>query len=163
ARYFDRVAGGYRARFYDQDSLTINPASGEAIVTDPAGDQLHFTGYGYGVPGPLSSFVDPAGNTTPGVARTPHRQGGEVQRGLGAAPEPSPTQSRPGGGPTGGRPQTAPLRRSADGGRTWTTVRQVAYAYYGPGQPYGNVGDLLSATLRDGAGRALDADYYRYD
>jgi RHS repeat-associated protein len=163
AHYFNRAGTGYQARFYDQDQLAINPASGEAIVTDPAGDQLHFTGYGYGVPAVLSSFVDPYGNSTRVVARTATGRVAEVQRSSGGVTESYLYQYLPPGVPNAGLLQNVTLRRSNDGGATWTVVREVAYAYYAGGQPYGNLGDLLSATIEDAAGRPLDTDYYRYD
>jgi hypothetical protein len=165
AHYFDRMgtSSQYQARFYDQDQLAFNLASGEAVVTDPAGDQLHFLGVGYGVPRPIASFVDPAGNTTRVVSLGPDGKVGEVQSSFGGVTESYLYQYLPTGVPNGGLLQNVTLRRSTDGGGTWTTVRQVAYTYYGPGQPYGNLGDLATATLRDGAGRPLDTDYYRYD
>jgi hypothetical protein len=55
------------------------------------------------------------------------------------------------------------LRRQVNGG-AWTIVRQVSYDYYdGTSQkPYGNLGDLRLATIKDANGNAIDTDYYRY-
>src|SRR5207244_7925037 len=55
------------------------------------------------------------------------------------------------------------LRRQVNGG-SWTTVRQVAYDYYdGTSQkPFGNLGDLRTATIKDGNNNTLDTKYYRY-
>jgi RHS repeat-associated protein len=47
----------------------------------------------------------------------------------------------------------------------WTVVRQAAYAYYDGAAPYGNLGDLKTAAVEDGATPAphvLDTTYYRY-
>jgi len=41
-------------------------------------------------------------------------------------------------------------------------VRHVAYTYYDGTQPYGNLGDLQTATVEDASGNALDTTYYRY-
>jgi hypothetical protein len=58
------------------------------------------------------------------------------------------------------------LKRSTDSGSHWTTVRQVAYNYYDGSQAHGNLGDLMTATVVDGAGNptnnAIDTCYYRY-
>src|SRR5947199_10759334 len=55
------------------------------------------------------------------------------------------------------------LRRMVTNG-PWTTVRQVAYDYYdGTSQkPYGNLGDLRTASIEDGGGHVIDTMYYRY-
>ena len=57
--------------------------------------------------------------------------------------------------------ETRTLRRQLNGG-AWTTVRQVSYVYYDGTQAHGNAGDLMTATVKDGAGNALDTSYYRY-
>ncbi|AGA25127.1 RHS repeat-associated core domain-containing protein [Singulisphaera acidiphila] len=47
-------------------------------------------------------------------------------------------------------------------GGAWTTVRKVEYDYYGKSDSHGNIGDLRTATIKDGGGNVIDVDYYRY-
>src|SRR5262249_37419007 len=63
--------------------------------------------------------------------------------------------------PNAGLLSSVLLRRQVNGGPSWTTVRQVAYAYYDGSKPYGNLGDLLSATVEDPSGNALGTPHYR--
>jgi hypothetical protein len=55
------------------------------------------------------------------------------------------------------------LRTQVNGGQ-WSIVKQVAYDYYdGTSQkPYGNLGDLRTATTMDGNNNIIDTMYYRY-
>src|SRR5690606_35078315 len=53
------------------------------------------------------------------------------------------------------------LGREVNGGPS-QPVRVAEYAYYGEGEPFGNPGDLKTATVRDGLGAALGTSYYRY-
>ena len=52
--------------------------------------------------------------------------------------------------------------RQPNGEGGWTVVQQVVYTYYDGIEPYGNLGDLQTATVEDGQGDVLGADYYRY-
>jgi hypothetical protein len=57
------------------------------------------------------------------------------------------------------------LRRSTDGGSTWTNVRQVTYTYYDGTSDNGLAGDLESATVETWDGSAwqtIENYYYRY-
>ena len=67
----------------------------------------------------------------------------------------------PFGLPNAGLVSSVVLSREVGGGPA-VTVRQVAYTYYVTGDPYGNTGDLETATVEDANGNALDTTYYRY-
>jgi hypothetical protein len=168
ARYFDRVGTSYQPRFYVQDQLTPPPGTGpgDFVLTDTVGDQLRFAGFTADVPpndrGQFDSFTDPYGNRTFVTARTPDGKVTEVRRTIGSATESYLYRYLPAGVSNAGLLENVTLRRSADGGATWMTVRQVEYAYYDGSQPYGNAGNLRTATIEDAAGTALDTDYYRY-
>ena len=70
-------------------------------------------------------------------------------------------------GANAGKLSTVTLRRTTDSdpddpGATWDTVRSVAYDYYldyattaAAADAFGNLGDLRSATIKDGSGTAL--------
>src|SRR5262249_39048583 len=66
------------------------------------------------------------------------------------------------GGPNDGLLTNVILRRRTDASAPWAVVRQVDYAYYDGSEPFGNVGDLRTATLQDALGNSLDTRYYRY-
>ncbi|HEV3440514.1 MAG TPA: hypothetical protein VG122_24380 [Gemmata sp.] len=58
--------------------------------------------------------------------------------------------------------QSVILRRSTNGGTTWSTVQQVQYAYYDGTTTNGNAGDLETATIEDPSSNVLGTYYYRY-
>jgi RHS repeat-associated protein len=168
ARYFDLVGGTYQPRFYDQSQLVYQSSSKQFVLTDSSGDQIHFYDFSTAWPvnqrGQFKSFVGPAGSVTAVTDHTNYGNIAEVQR------------STTSGGNTvteswlysyvttcinSGLLASVTLRRQVNGG-DWSVVRQVQYAYYDGTQPYGNVGDLLTATLQDGSGNILDTNYYRY-
>jgi RHS repeat-associated protein len=45
---------------------------------------------------------------------------------------------------------------------TWTLVTSVAYTYYNGTQAHGNLGDLMTAQIKNGAGAVTGTYYYRY-
>jgi RHS repeat-associated protein len=170
ARYFDRQPdGSYLPRYNDQSSLALDPTTGDYVLTDSSGDRLRFAGFSANLPyaqrGGLKSYADPNSGLTQ-VTATAGGRPAEARRSTGsgstAAVESWLYGYLPAGDPNAGLLQSVTLRRSADGGTTWTTVRQVNYAYYDGSQPYGNLGDLRTETVADAAGRALDTSYYRY-
>jgi hypothetical protein len=67
----------------------------------------------------------------------------------------------PTGDPNVGQLSNVTPRRQVGGG-AWSIVRQVQYAYYDGSQTYGNLGDLMTATVEDGSGNAIATSYYRY-
>jgi hypothetical protein len=56
---------------------------------------------------------------------------------------------------------SVPLSRRTNAG-SWVTEREAEYDYYVDTDNYGNLGDLKTATIKDGAGTVLDTTYYRY-
>jgi hypothetical protein len=167
ARYFDLVGSTYQPRFDEQDVLTRNTTAHEFILTDTLGDQIRFndfTGMPANAGGRFKSYTDPAGNVTSVVLWDNGGRPLEVQRsstvGSTTVVE-SYLYSYIATGVNAGLMQSAVLRRQVNGG-AWSTVRQVAYAYFDGTQSYGNAGDLQTAQVKDGAGNVLDTKYYRY-
>jgi RHS repeat-associated protein len=168
ARFYDLVNGSYQARFFVLDQLTYNSANQEFVLTDTAGNQIRFSDFSAGLPvnqqGQFKSFTDPDGNVTSVTSRTADGKPTEVQRTAGSgstAVTESYLYTYIASGTNAGLLQNVTLRRQVGGG-SWSTVRQVNYAYYDGTQPYGNAGDLQTATILDGAGNTLDTKYYRY-
>jgi hypothetical protein len=166
ARYFDLVGSNYVAHFFVQDQLTHG--SGEFVLTDTMGDQIHF--YDFSVSqvnqrGQLKSYVDPKGNVMSVVSLTSDGKVAEMQRtdsGSGVTESYLYTYlSAPDA--NAGMLANVTLRRQVNGG-SWTTVRQVVYDYYdGTSQkPYGNLGDLRTATIKDGSNNTINTKYFRY-
>jgi RHS repeat-associated protein len=171
ARYFDVNGNAYVPRFFVQDQLGHNAAAHEFTLTDTTGSRITLNDFDAVVlpqaRGQLKSFADRDGNLTRVVSRTSDGKIQEVQR---TDPASGVTESYlyaylPGGDPNAGLLSSVILRREPAGG-SFGTVRQVDYAYYTgsepPGLDHGNQGDLKTATIRDGAGAALDVKYYRY-
>ena len=166
ARYFDLVGGAYVPHFYVQDQLT-HP-SGEFVLTDTAGDRLHFydfTAAQANQRGQFNSYSDPYGNSISVVSLTADGKVAEMQRtdATSGVTESYLYTYLSSPDPNAGQISNVTLRRQVNGG-AWSTVRQVNYDYYdGTGQkPYGNLGDLRTATTLDGNGNPLDTNYYRY-
>jgi hypothetical protein len=65
--------------------------------------------------------------------------------------------------PNAGLIANVTLRHNVNNG-PWTIVRQVNYDYYDgtSNKPYGNLGDLRTATILDGNNNVIDVNYYRY-
>jgi hypothetical protein len=64
-----------------------------------------------------------------------------------------------------GQIQCVTLRRSSNGGSSWTLLRRVAYTYYGAQETHGSLGDLKTATRQRYNGSSWVGDevhYYRY-
>ncbi len=165
AEYFTLVDGTYQPYSYDQSTLVHDTTNHQYVLTDETGDQVRFGDFSGSTAaahqGQFVSFTDPAGNVTAVTAYASGGQIGEVQRSAGSVVE-SWLYSYLTTGVNSGMLQNVTLRRSTDGGSSWTVVQQVQYAYYDGSQPYGNVGDLMTATIEDGAANVLDTYYYRY-
>ncbi len=54
------------------------------------------------------------------------------------------------------------VERQKTNSGAWSTIRQVAYTYYGSGSSYGVAGDLELGVVEDGSGNTLETNYYRY-
>jgi len=166
ARFFTLSGGMYVPQFFVQDQLT-HP-SGEFVLTDTMGDTLHFYDFSasqVNQRGQFKSYTDPMGNAISVVSLTSDGKVAEVQRSDStsgitesylytylASPDLN-----------AGQLVNVTLRRQTNGG-AWSTVRQVNYDYYdGTSQkPYGNLGDLRTATILDGNNNVLDTSLYRY-
>jgi streptogramin lyase len=179
ARLFDQQPDlTYRERFFGQDRLSVD-ANGDFLVSDSGGDVLRFGPFN-AANAPLAnqslfkSFTDPYGNVTSVTAWTTVttwgnqsvNRPGEVRRSTtvnGTTYVESYLYSYLlASDPNKGLLQSVVLRRSTDGGTTWSTVRQALYSYYATLDVKGNLGDLHTAQVEDGAGNVLDTSYYRY-
>jgi RHS repeat-associated protein len=168
ARYFDLVGSTYVPHFFLQDTLSYNAGANEFLLTDTMGDKIRFYDFSAGLPtnqqGQFKSFTDPDGNVLSVTSLTPDGKAAEVQWSTtsgGSIFTESYRYTYVASGTNAGLFANVTLRRQVNGG-AWTIVRQVDYGYYDGVQPYGNAGDLQTATIKDGAGNALDTKYYRY-
>lgn len=169
ARFYDPVSGGYQARFFGQTQLTYSSSTHLFTLTDTAGDHLTFTDFSSAwstnQKGQLQGFTDPQGNVTSVTSTTSDGRVAEIQR---SAPVGSSTVTESwlytylgSTDANAGLLANVTLRRKVDAGE-WTTVRQVQYTYYNGTQNYGNLGDLKTAIVEDGAANPLETSYYRY-
>jgi hypothetical protein len=168
ALFFDYNVGNWTPRFFVRDHLS--QTNGEFLLTDTAGDQIHFYGFGPGDPGSsrwgrFKSMTDANGDTTVVTGWTDDGKPTEILRSTPPGQSPSATESWlysyvPSGVNQGLLANVTLRRLAADG--TWTIVRQVNYTYYETGEAHGNPNDLKTAIVRDAAGNALDTSYYRY-
>jgi RHS repeat-associated protein len=167
-RFFDpNGQGGYTPRFFVQDTLVHDPAGHQFIFTDTVGDQVVFDDFDASIPparqGQFKRLIDPAGQVTSVTAYTAEGLIAEVQRtDAGTGLTESYLNTYQVGGPNDGLLTHVTLRRRTSATAPWSVVRQVDYTYYDGSQPFGNVGDLRTATLQDAAGNSLDTKYYRY-
>jgi hypothetical protein len=168
ARFFTSSNGSYSDNFYLQDQLTHNSSTGEFVFTDTIGDTIHFfdfSGQNSNQWGQFKSCTDPMGNTISVTSWTSSGTVAEMQR---YDPSSGVTQSYvytylASPDPNAGQISNITLRQKVGNG-AWTVVRQVAYDYYDgtSNKPYGNLGDLRSATTQDGNNNVIDTTYYRY-
>ena len=164
ARFFDPVGAARRPPLL-AGLLTYNAGADEFTLTDPAGDQVVFFGFGTSRPvtqrGAFKNLTDPDGN--------PDR-GGRVHDGRQADRAPP---VRDVGGTTtveefafthisGGRTtEGAEGRRAAAWTAAWS-VRAAEYAYFDGTTTGGTAGDLKTAVVKDGGGSVLDTTSARY-
>jgi hypothetical protein len=168
ARFFNLNNGSYSDNFYLQDQLTHNSSTGEFVFTDTIGDTIHFfdfSGQNSNQWGQFKSCTDPMGNTISVTSWTSSGTVAEMQR---YDPSSGVTQSYvytylASPDPNAGQISNITLRQKVGNG-AWTVVRQVAYDYYDgtSNKPYGNLGDLRSATTLDANKNVIDTTYYRY-
>jgi RHS repeat-associated protein len=167
-RNYDLVGSNYVPREFVQDTLVHTTSPAEFVFTDTAGDQIHFYDFSTSLPanqrGMFKSLSDPDGNATSVTSWTGDGKPAEVQRSTtsgGVTTTESFLYTYITSGTNAGKMSNVTLRRQVNGG-AWTTVRQAAYAYYDGTQSHGNGGDLMTVTVEDGSGNALDTSYYRY-
>jgi hypothetical protein len=162
-RYFDSSGGSYTARFFVQDTFTADSTNHQYVQTDSAGNVIKYNDFTVtpaNEQGAFKSFTDPNGNAISVTSWTADGKVQEIQRSNGSLIE-SYLLSYISSGTNAGLVSSVVLRRSTNGGTTWTTVRQVQYTYYS-GEAHGNTGDLKLAQVQDGSGNTLDTTYYRY-
>ncbi|HEV3203166.1 MAG TPA: hypothetical protein VGY77_02230, partial [Gemmataceae bacterium] len=165
ARYFDVSGTTYTPRFFYQEQLRQD--TGRLILTDTIGNQFIFFDFS-GPPtlaGKLQGVMDPAGNATV-FQYGPDFKLFRVQRSDtsgGMTTTEAYQYTYINGGPNAGLLQNVQLVHQVSG-QAQHLVRQVDYTYYLPGDHFGNVGDLKTAAIEDGAQppRVLDKTYYRY-
>jgi RHS repeat-associated protein len=169
ARYFDLSGSAYVERFAYLDQLSYNSGTGQYTQTDPTGAKLAFYDFSGSRPieqrGKLVSYTDSDGNTTSVTSFTTAGLPAEIQRsnttGSTTVTESYLYTYLGSSDVNAGLLSNVTLRRKVNSGG-WTTVRQVAYSYYGTGDSNGTPGDLEFAVVKDTAGTALATSYYRY-
>ncbi len=168
ARYFDHTGSTYTERMGGQDTLVHNTGNDTFALTDSMGDVFTFNDFNGSLPvnqkGQFQSFTDPAGNVGQVISRTSDGKPTEFQRSTtsgGVTTTESYVYAYVISGVNAGLLSNVTLRQQVNGG-SWSTVRQVAYAYYDGTTSFGNAGDLMTATVEDGSNTVLDTDYYRY-
>jgi RHS repeat-associated protein len=168
ARFFNLSGGTYAEQFFLLDKLVHNTSTGEFVFTDSIGNTIRF--FDFTAPlanqrGQFKSCSDPKGNTINVTSWTSDGKVAEAQRN---DPSTGITESllytylvSP--DPNAGVMASTTLRRQVNGG-AWTTVRVVNYDYYDgtSNKPFGNLGDLRTATILDGNNNVIDTMYYRY-
>jgi hypothetical protein len=170
ARFFDNSGGTYTERFFGQDVLTHDGGTDEYVVTTPQGMTFRFGDFSSGTPadeqGQFVSRTDPYGDVDRVISRNAAGQITEIQRG-GSPQSQTVLESwvytyLGSGDANAGLLASVTLRREATSGGSWSTVREVDYAYYDGTTANGNLHDLETATVKDAGGNALGTDYYRY-
>jgi YD repeat-containing protein len=174
ARYFDLA---YNGTYYPQDptsgslpsgslydaAIVYDATNGQYVLTDSGGAQLRFNDFATSRPaanrGAFYSYTGTDGVITRVTSTTTDGRAAEVQRAVSVG-----TTSVVDSyvyNYVGGLLQGVTWRRQTGTG-SFQPIRTVVYAYYDSGQPYGNVGDLETATVSDGTGNVLGTSYYRY-
>jgi hypothetical protein len=158
ARYFqDNGDGTYSEHFSGKEGLKFDGA--HFILSDHKGTRLFFSApVDTNHNGLLLSINDPYGGATTFTYSGTPSQLQSVTRTDAA----SGITETYGYGYVSGFLASVTLSRSNTPG----TIREVDYTYYGVNginEPNnGNLGDLRTATIRDGSGNILDVSYYRY-
>jgi RHS repeat-associated protein len=168
ARFFDRQPdGSYRPRAFFQESLSYDATAGQFRLTSTLGRSLYFWDFSTSRPirqrGQLDAYADKFGHRFSVAGRTSNGLISEFQR-SDTSGSVTNTESfvyaYVPSGPNKGLLASVTLRRRVNSG-AWTAVRRTEYVYYG-NEAHGNVGDLKSTILKDGAGLVIDVDYRRY-
>jgi YD repeat-containing protein len=170
ARTFDNVSGTYYEHEFLADSLVHNSGTSDFTLTDTTGRKINFYDFSTSYPanqrGAFESLTDPGGNVTSVTAHTSSGNVQEVQRssiqGTTTITD-SWLYTYITSGTNSGLLQNVTWRQKTNSG-AWSTLRQVAYAYYdgSTDTSNGSAGDLKTATIEDGSGNTLDTAYYRY-
>jgi hypothetical protein len=164
ARFFNLVNGSYVPQFFLQDHLVHNTGTGEFVFTDNVGNTMHFFDFSASQAnqrGQFKSCMDPKGNTISVTSWTSDGKAQEMQRSDGTTTQSYLYTYLVSPDPNAGLISNITLRQKVGSG-SWTVVRQANYTYYNGTQSYGNLGDLLSATILDANNHVLDTTYMRY-
>ena len=165
---YEQVNGTYKyvPRFFVQDTLV--QVGNQFILTDTMGDQLCFNDFSVtpngstGQPGQFISLTNPAGIVVDQV--TAYTSSGDIAAITAVAASPRKRTCTPtclAAIPTPVCWPNATLSQQTTRNGPWSIVQQVVYGYYTGCQPFGNRGDLMTATIENGSGQVLDEDYYR--
>jgi RHS repeat-associated protein len=162
---FELVNGQYVPDSYIPDTLVHE--SGQFILTDTQGNQTRFYDFSSSTPagrqGQFISSTNAGGILAYVYSWTADGEIQEIRRqdATGTDQESWLYSYLPSTNPNAGLLASVQLRK-ANGSGGWNVAQQVVYTYYDGTQPYGNKGDLMTATVEDGSGNALGTDYYRY-
>jgi RHS repeat-associated protein len=156
-------------RVDDGSKLTYNSTNDTYSLIDVMGDTIDFDGFGTSwlaaQRGQFASYTDPYGTQMSVTSYASNGSIAEMQRSAtsnGTTTTESWLYNYLSSGVNAGLISSVILRTQVNGG-SWSTLRQVQYAYYDGTQTYGgNVGDLMTATVEDASSNVLDASYYRY-
>jgi RHS repeat-associated protein len=164
-RTFDLNGSSYVPESFVADTLVH--ANGQFVYTDTSGNQYTFYDFSMSYPaaqrGEFAKLTDAAGNVTYVSALSADGTIAEIRRQdtSGVDGESWLYTYLSATDPNAGLLSNVQMRRP-DGQGSWTVERQVNYSYYDGTAPFGNLGDLKTATIEDASGNALDTDYYRY-
>ena len=153
--------GQYAPESANNDSLTH--VDGLFSYSDSQGDQIQFYDFSSATPagrqGQMTTMTSAAGLLTYVSAWT---TGGAIQeiRRQNAADSDAQSWLYSYAANTGLLSSVQFRQSNGEGG--WTLVQQVVYTYYDGTEPYGNLGDLRTASVEDTQGDVLGTDYYRY-
>ncbi|HYE21097.1 MAG TPA: RHS repeat-associated core domain-containing protein [Tepidisphaeraceae bacterium] len=166
---FDEVDGQYRLRHGGRQTLAADSGNGVLRFTDVDGSAYEFNDMGQAEPGQLANYTSPGGDTM------------EVTSYAGGVPQEVVRSTTTGGvtttdsylfeqvsaGVNAGLRGSCTLRRTTNGGSTWTELRRTRYSYYEGGSgEYGELGDLqtVEEQVKDGSGAwvTLHTHYFRY-
>ena len=166
ARFYNLVGSNYVPQFFVQDQLTHNTSTGEFILTDSNGDTLRFwdwTASQANQWGQFKSATDAKGNQISVTSYTGNGSVAQMQRSDGTTTQMYAYTYLASPDLNAGMISNITLEQKVGSG-AWTIVRQVNYDYYDgtPNKPYGNVGDLRTATTLDANNNVIDISYHRY-
>ncbi|MBS0266027.1 MAG: RHS repeat-associated core domain-containing protein [Planctomycetes bacterium] len=163
--WFDAVGSGYVARFNVRDSLRLDSVNQQYVWTMLDGTVTRFSSN----TGAFISRSDTAGNTVSIYSsNTNNSNPTEVRRtftGCGSSAIESLVYTYDNGASALPNLTNLLLRRSSDGGNTWSNVSQVTYTYYNAGDTFGIAGDLQTVTTANWSGTGWEntgTTLYRY-
>lgn len=162
---FEYDSGNYTGRFGAKSTLVHDTANHLFVLTQPNGQQWKFHDFNqFAYPqGQFASHLTPGDQAIDATSYTGTGRIETLERSL-TVDSMTTTEAFAYTYTTGGRIETATLRRKVDSGN-WEDIRQVEYAYYESGDPNGSQGDLKSATRYEWNGTSWDSlgvSYYRY-